>query len=583
MSTIQPVTCFEYLPNEIIIECFEYLNAVDIFHSFDQLNYRFNQLIRNIPLYLDIQTIQRLKLDQFYKKMFSNPEIKKQIYSLQLSNKGTYCQIDMFLSDFSPDQFSNLRSLTLRGVKEDNVSQLKLMLPLLSQLSSLRLINCQGETNEILSILHLCKIHTLTAPKLFSDTEIIYDISSIINLTIFICNTDELSQILNNGSRLKYLNVQIVYKCWRNTTENNKYSTKHHAIKLNQLVITQFSGVFGELVKILKQTPNLKSLTICSDNNIEMIDADQWQHLISSSLPDLNIFKFKFRYEYHGANKGNTMHEKWTQFQSGFWHKQHQWYTEYSLSKNSASIYTIPYISERFVLTPYTRRCYNKLMSNTNTFDNITDLVIYPDAIKENCQYHFSNVMSLELGDSSAFADDSLLDEKQIESLKMIVNLSNVKDLKIWSKCKLKTPSVLLEILKQAPQLSAISIDKDGFTSLFENDELCKYLNKMIKNLKIWNSSKSSFNSSHETDQFCKIFSNIEQLMCRIQQLDSLLFLLKTLPKLSYIDASLASSTDLHELFSFEEKVHKLYEKIIIDVQIQDNIVRSIYIIRDMY
>jgi len=139
-------------------------------------------------------------------------------------------------------------------------------------------------------------------------------------------------------------------------------------------------------------------------------------------------------------------------------------------------------------------------MSNTNTFDNITDLVIYPGAIKENCQYHFSNVISLELGDSSSFANDSLLDEKRIESLKMIVNLSSVKDLKIWPKCKLKTPSVLLEILKQAPQLSAISIDKDGFTSLFENDELCKYLNKMIKNLNIWDSSKSSFNSSHETN-----------------------------------------------------------------------------------
>jgi len=71
--------------------------------------------------------------------------------------------------------------------------------------------------------------------------------------------------------------------------------------------------------------------------------------------------------------------------------------------------------------------------------------------------------------------------------------------------------------------------------------------------------------------------------MCRIQQLDSLLFLLKTLPKLSYIDASLASSTDLHELSSFKDEVHKLYEKIIIDVQSDDCIVRSIYIIRDMY
>ncbi len=153
MNTIQAAMGFELLPNEIIIECFEYLNAVDIFHSFDQLNYRINKLIRNIALYLDTQTIPRLKLDQFYKKMFLNPEIKKQIYSLQLSNKSTYCQIHTFFSDFSLYEFSNLRSLTLGEMVENDASQLKLMLPLLSQLTCLRLINCEDKYNEILSIL----------------------------------------------------------------------------------------------------------------------------------------------------------------------------------------------------------------------------------------------------------------------------------------------------------------------------------------------------------------------------------------------------------------------------------------------
>jgi len=218
-----------------------------------------------------------------------------------------------------------------------------------------------------------------------------------------------------------------------------------------------------------------------------------------------------------------------------------------------------------------------------NTFDNITDLLIYHDALTEKCQYHFSNVISLELGDLSPFADDSLLDQKHLESLKIIVNLSNVKDLKIWSRYKLKTSSVLLEILKQAPQLSSISIHKDDLISFFENDELCKYLDKMIKNLNIWGTTKTSFKTFDETNQFCKIFSNIEQLICRIERLSSLLYLLKTLPKLSSIDACLASPTDLQELSSFKQEVHKLDEKIIIDFQIDNCMVRSINIIRDMY
>jgi hypothetical protein len=331
---------------------------------------------------------------------------------------------------------------------------------------------------------------------------------------------------------------------------------------------------------ILKQTPNLKSLTIGSDNNPDMIDADRWKHLITSSLPYLNIFKFKFDFDFYSESRNNIMYGKWRQFQDDFWHKQHHWYTEYSTSNNSASIYTTPYISERFVLIPSTRRYCIKWMNNINTFDNIRDLTIHPDAMTEQCEYHFSHVISLELGDSSALAHNSLLYKKHIEFLKMIVYLSNVKNLKIRSNCQLKTSSVLLEILKQAPQISSISINPNALILLFDDVELCKYLNKMIKNLSIWDSWETSFNIFYETKQFCKIFSNIEQLMCRIEQLDSLLFLLKRLRKLSYIKADLERSTSADQINSFKKKVHKLRKRIIIDIESNDNIDLSIYIIR---
>jgi hypothetical protein len=53
---------FELLPNEILIECFKYLDALDIFYSFDQLNYRFNQLIRHISLYVNFQHVRKSML-----------------------------------------------------------------------------------------------------------------------------------------------------------------------------------------------------------------------------------------------------------------------------------------------------------------------------------------------------------------------------------------------------------------------------------------------------------------------------------------------------------------------------------------
>ncbi len=64
MSDMEVITKFELLSNEIYV------------YSFDQLNYRFNKLIRSIPLNVVSQ--------KFCTKMLSDQEVKKQIYSLHL-------------------------------------------------------------------------------------------------------------------------------------------------------------------------------------------------------------------------------------------------------------------------------------------------------------------------------------------------------------------------------------------------------------------------------------------------------------------------------------------------------------------
>jgi hypothetical protein len=93
----------------------------------------------------------------------------------------------------------------------------------------------------------------------------------------------------------------------------------------------------------------------------------------------------------------------------------------------------------------------------------------------------------------------------------------------------------VLELLKEAPQVSSLDMCSGVLISLFTNDELCKYLNKMITELNITDSRNSSMDDSCDLKQFCKIFSNLEQLSCNLDQLQSLLFLVKHLPKLSRI------------------------------------------------
>jgi hypothetical protein len=64
---------------------------------------------------------------------------------------------------------------------------------------------------------------------------------------------------------------------------------------------------------------------------MNMADAYQWEHLITSTLPYLNIFKFHFRYT-EREEYNVILQEKFKQFQSDFWHKQHHWHIEYLVS-----------------------------------------------------------------------------------------------------------------------------------------------------------------------------------------------------------------------------------------------------------
>jgi len=97
MDDTPTVMKFEILPNEIIINIFQHLNALDLFNAFDGLNFRFQRLIYNIPLSLHFQHVTKMIFDQFCNRMISNPAIKNQIISLQLSNVNDTCrQINAF-------------------------------------------------------------------------------------------------------------------------------------------------------------------------------------------------------------------------------------------------------------------------------------------------------------------------------------------------------------------------------------------------------------------------------------------------------------------------------------------------------
>ena len=160
MSETQTATKFESLPNEILINCFKYFYALDLFCSFDHLNHRLNQLIRTLPRHLNFQGIQEEAYDGFCQYMLLHPDVQQRVLSLQLSNRDTPGQINDFLSKFSIDQFSHLRSLTFFGLQNDNIYALKNILPKLSQETALHIVESELYNYELMCPIPIDALYT---------------------------------------------------------------------------------------------------------------------------------------------------------------------------------------------------------------------------------------------------------------------------------------------------------------------------------------------------------------------------------------------------------------------------------------
>lgn len=192
-----------------------------------------------------------------------------------------------------------------------------------------------------------------------------------------------------------------------------------------------------------------------------MIDADQWEQLITSSLPYLK--KFKFIFTSHIGIDNEIIINKFKRFQSDFWQKQHHWYTEYILGKCSAFIYTIPYVSHKYELKSDTAPYSNQLVNSSHAFYHVTDLILPYKHITENCSYYFSNVKSLIIKDSCSNYDitNSRIGKEHVDSLGRIINLSNLRHFGTASPYKIETGLVLLELLSHTPHLLSLTIHPD--------------------------------------------------------------------------------------------------------------------------
>jgi hypothetical protein len=389
--------------------------------------------------------------------------------------------------------------------------------------------------DEILESLPTSTIQILSIPTLADILPATHLFTSLVNLTVSYCSVNQLCYFFKYLPGLQYLDIKHLIRPY-DIVADEPQSPHNQAVHLKHLVINNLHAGFDALEILLQQTPNLKLLIVSADGYLDIVDACRWRKLINTSLPLLDVFKFKFSLDIE--DEDHVIVDKFQQFQTKFWYQQHHWYTEYILTKSRALIYTIPYILNEYEITSDTRRYFNKSFNNTIAFAKVTDLTLNIGVMINTDEYYFPNVKSLRLNNTRV--DTNLgypfLKIKHIECLKTMVNLCNLVHLEIRSECRWKSPSVMIQILKEASHLSSLKVNKTTLFAMFKNLELCEYLTKMIKKLDI---SVFVFDCGYldlnESTKMCQIFCNMEEFRCDVGSSDNLEMILNQLSKLTHM------------------------------------------------
>jgi hypothetical protein len=130
----------------------------------------------------------------------------------------------------------------------------------------------------------------------------------------------------------------------------------------------------------------------------------------------------------------------------------------------------------------------------------------------------------------------SKVDEQRfIQSLKRIIDLSKLKHLRIPICIQTKGSTILLKILKEAPCLSSLNIQQSAVDLLKRNKELCQYISKRIKKVHFSHFNQSDpFDKTRFVKSTYQVFPNIEQITySMLKESESCLCLLQNLPQLS--------------------------------------------------
>ncbi|CAF1005399.1 unnamed protein product [Didymodactylos carnosus] len=271
------------LPNELLFEIFCYLRAIDIIKAFYPLNFRFDSLIANISIDIDLAD------ESIYTADLKNiiPRFVDQVKTLSVWDTETY---NRFKNVYvSIDKCQQLRSLDLLGIGGSCIRDISFKLkffPLLSSFYIRALSECSLGEMQVLyqAIFNNPTLKTLLITYIktdeFNDISILNG-NNIQKLKVK-CAFAEFQKLLTIIPKIKYLMVDV--DCSTNQGANVPSNLSLSMPNLIYLSLNAHLMEFVYIEYLLAQLSSLKQLLLelTDYGKFSYTDAWRWEKVLSS-------------------------------------------------------------------------------------------------------------------------------------------------------------------------------------------------------------------------------------------------------------------------------------------------------------
>ncbi|CAF1276246.1 unnamed protein product [Adineta steineri] len=496
------ISKLEDLANEILLDIFDYLRPFELIHTFHMLNNRFEILITQQQMSINLST--NLSFNDF-NKYCSNilTPYSSSIHAVYLSNIETCGGIKLFLMKFSPIEitFPNLHTMSFI---EPNINDYKQIIKI-QHLTSIHIKCNKMFEQQIHPAFLFDNSHLETCILSYDDILFVNKLRPNSSLTRLILDgfyINDLHTLFYFYPSLEHLTIHRLAVNFQGFLPpfNIPFQTLH-TLKLNCLYTVRFEYI----TYLLSFLPQLYRFTLIAIG-IDFINSEQWIEILTL-LKHLRFLLFDIK-----AVSDIFDNEVVSSFLTPFWN---QWSIsiDYSQDNKKYHLLTVPYRRCSFISTIH---CLPVIEAPYNTFNSVTDLYLKTNMPMENyAQRTYPNVCALQIYENAIVTVNY---STLFTQLCTMLNLCKLVHFELFIPLPTDT---FLALLKLTPCLRYFKTDYAilmTITDCFQNNDVCCQLHDKLDKFVLRREALPIIQS----DRFLEIFSDLKHLRINLNTIHDL-------------------------------------------------------------